>query len=264
VISESIPVQEIGDIPPLIDLHCHLLPGVDDGARTAEQSAQVVRNFWNEGVREVCLTPHLLLSETAGATRAARVALCDRAHQALLAATGPSPLRIWRGCELMIDEPPSDRHDLSAPLTLGASRALLIEFSHSITHASVSGTVRALRDRGLVPLIAHPERYECCSPHAVDEWRHEGAWIQCDATSAAFGTHWRGPRARELLSFGLVDMLAGDNHGDDRSLTAAYRHLVAAGNAAAAERLCSAAARALLEGGERLPPLSVALVATSV
>ena len=63
--------------PPLIDLHSHLLPGVDDGSATPELSAQVAAKFWNEGVRQLCLTPHILLSETAGASRAAVLARFD-------------------------------------------------------------------------------------------------------------------------------------------------------------------------------------------
>jgi protein-tyrosine phosphatase len=119
--------------PPLIDLHSHLLPGVDDGSATPELSAQVAVKFWNDGVRQLFLTPHVLLSETAGASRAAVIERFDAAHQALMAATGQSPLLLLRGAEVMIDEPPGARHDLGAPLTLGESNAVLIEFPSSIT-----------------------------------------------------------------------------------------------------------------------------------
>jgi len=252
-------VAEEGKTPPLIDLHCHLLPGVDDGSATAAQSAEVAERLWNHGVREVCLTPHVRLSETAGAPRAALLAGFASAYESLLAATAKSSMRFWSGAEIMINEPPSARHDLGAPLTLGESSAILIEFPASITSAAVVGTVRALRDRALVPLIAHPERYECCLPDTVNSWREAGAWIQADATTAVFGAHGRGERARGLLRLGLVDVLAGDNHGDDRSLGAAYRFLVAAGHADAADQLCSASARALLSGAPRPAPLSVEL-----
>lgn len=244
-------------VPPLIDLHSHLLPGVDDGCATSAQSAQVAERFYNEGVRALCLTPHVLLSQTAGAAPAALLVRFDAAHQALLAATGQSSLRFWRGAEIMIDEPPGARHDLSAPLTLGESNTVLIEFSTVITSAAVLGSVRALCDLGLVPLIAHPERYTCCSSDTVHSWRQAGAWIQGDATSAALGTHGHGDRVRALMRVGLVDVLAGDNHGDDRSLAAAYRHFLAAGHAAAATQLCSAAAQALLNGAARPTPMSV-------
>lgn len=248
-----------GETPPLVDLHSHLLPGVDDGSATPARSAEVAEKFWNDGVREICLTPHVPLSETAGAPRAALLARFAAAYEALLAATAKSSMRFWRGAEIMINEPPTARHDLGVPLTLGESSAILIEFPSSITSAAVVGTVRALRDRALVPLIAHAERYDCCLPDTVNSWREAGAWIQADATSAAFGAHGRGERARGLLRFGLVDVLAGDNHGDDRSLAAAYHHLVGAGHSAAAAQLCSANPRALLSGAPRLASLSVGL-----
>ena len=246
-----------GDTPPLIDLHCHLLPGVDDGSATPAQSAAVTARLWNEGVREICLTPHVTLSRTAGAPRVALLARFAAAHEAMRTATALLPMRFWRGAEIMIDEPPGARHDLAVPLTLGESSAVLIEFPISITSAAVVGTVRALCDRALVPLIAHPERYDCYSPDAVDSWRRAGAWIQATATRAVVGTHPRGERVRALLHFGLVDLLAGDNHGDDRSLVPAYRLLVAAGHAAAAAQLCSSAALALLRGAPRPTPMSI-------
>ncbi len=245
------------DTPPLVDLHSHLLPGVDDGSASPAQSAMVAERFWNEGVREICLTPHVFLSQTSGAPRAALLSRFAAAYEALLGATAQSSLRFLSGAEIMIDEPLGARHDLCMPLTLGDSSAVLIEFPSFITGAAVVGTVRRLCERGLVPLIAHPERYECCSPDAVNGWREAGAWIQADATTAAFGAHGRGDRARALLRSGLVDVLAGDNHGDDRSLGAAYRHLVAAGHAPAAAQLCSAAAQALLSDSARPTPLSV-------
>jgi protein-tyrosine phosphatase len=250
-------LEDTGITPPLIDLHSHLLPGVDDGSDSAAQSVAVAERFWNEGVREVCLTPHVLLSQTAGASRAAMLARFAAAYQALVSANVQSPLRLWRGAEIMIDEPPGARHDLCAPLTLGESNAVLIEFSPMITSAAVLGSVRALCDRGLVPLIAHPERYKCCSPETVHSWRQAGAWTQGDATTAATGAHGRGGRLRALMRVGLIDLLAGDNHGDERSLAATYRHLVAAGQPAAAVQLCSAAAQALLNAAARPTPVSV-------
>jgi protein-tyrosine phosphatase len=244
-------VANDSEIPPLVDLHSHLLPGVDDGSATPAQSAEVAERFWNDGVREICLTSHVLLSETAGSSRAALLARFAAAYEALLSATTKSSMRFWRGAEVMINEPPTTAHDLGMPLRLGDSSAMLIEFPTSITSAAVVGTVSLLRDRAIVPLIAHPERYECCSPDTVNSWREAGAWIQTDATNTAFSANGRGDRARVLLSFGLVDVFAGDNHGDHRSLAAAYRHLVSMGHAVAAAKLCSSNPLAILHDTQR-------------
>jgi len=243
--------EPVADAPHLIDLHSHLLPGVDDGSASPEQSAEVAARFWSEDVREICLTPHVLLSETTGDARAALVSRFASAYEALRAATATSGMRFMSGAEVMIDEPPRPKHDLGVPFTLGDSSAVLIEFPLTITSAAVMGTVRALCNRALIPLIAHPERYECCSPDAVYGWREAGAWIQGDATTAVSSTSQRGQRVRELMRYGLVDVLAGDNHGDHRSLGAAYARLVEAGRGAAAALVCATIPSALLSGAER-------------
>lgn len=246
-------------IPPLIDVHSHLIPGVDDGAATRERAAAIVAELWGGGVREICLTPHLALSRTSGDARAAALTRLTSAFDTLVAATADSQMRFWRGAEVMINEPVVPQHELSSPITLGGSRALLVEFPLSMTDAAIRGTVRALVARGLVPLIAHAERYACCTPFIVASWRREGAWVQVDATTALFETSSRGDRARALLSFGVADLLAADNHGDDRSLARAYEALVLAGYEAEAGQLCSTAPRALLSDGVRIQPPSIDL-----
>jgi protein-tyrosine phosphatase len=258
-LKQAVPEQT----PELVDLHSHLLPGVDDGSRTPEQSARVIQSLVASGVREICLTPHVSLSQTAGQRRSEILARFAVAFEKLVAVVPPGSVRLRSGAEVMVDEPPSPRHDLSPPMTLGDSDAVLIEFPVSITAAAILGAVRAMRDRGLVPLIAHPERYTCCTSEVVSQWRLEGAWVQIDATTAAFGERGRGDRARSLLHDGVADLLAGDNHGDARSLGAAYRALCDSGHGLAAEQMCSVAPRALLANGVRPSPLNLTLGSAS-
>jgi protein-tyrosine phosphatase len=73
---------------------------------------------------------------------------------------------------------------------------------------------------GAVPVLAHPERYWGCTVNAVREWRHCGAVIQMDAVML-FGKSPLSQLARELVTEGLVDCMASDNHADARSLAAA-------------------------------------------
>jgi tyrosine-protein phosphatase YwqE len=81
-------------------------------------------------------------------------------------------------------------------------------------------------DVGMIPLLAHPERYSCCSPDAVRQWRAVGARMQVDSTTL-LTTQARGQRARQLVAEGLADILAGDNHGDERTVAAGARFLQA-------------------------------------
>ena len=92
---------------------------------------------------------------------------------------------------------------------------MLVEFPRLVALDAVGSALRNVVEQGLVPLLAHPERYSCCSPEAVARWRELGALMQVDATTLLQPSR-RGDRARQLLAYGLADILAGDNHGDDR------------------------------------------------
>ena len=77
--------------------------------------------------------------------------------------------------------------------------------------------LQAISARGLVPIVAHPERYHLCTLKSVDLWRAVGAAVQVDATTVTRPTS-RGELARRLLRAGLADVLAADNHGDRRTM----------------------------------------------
>ena len=197
----------------MIDVHTHLLPGVDDGSPAAEHSAVVLGRMARQGVTHVVCTPHL------DASRAA-TAPCDdhlRLLDALRVLTGPCPV-LLPGWEIMLDVAGVD---LSAPmLSLGGSQARLVEFPRRRLPADATEQLLRLRMSGVTPVVAHPERYLGCTIETLHAWRELGAVIQCDA----FALLGAGPTtsfARSMLEQGLVDILASDNHGDRRSLSGA-------------------------------------------
>jgi protein-tyrosine phosphatase len=115
-----------------------------------------------------------------------------------------------------------------------------------------------LRDAGLVPVVAHPERYWGCSVAHVREWRAAGAVMQGDATIILGGGD-RGRLARALLAAGLLDVLASDNHGDVRSLRPARDWLLELGAAEQAAQLTERNAARLLAGTPLEPVAAVAV-----
>lgn len=197
----------------MIDVHTHLLPGVDDGARTIEQSLDVLRRFAAGGVRCVVCTPHLVASE-------ASVVPLERYRErhTQLQALAPAGLVIQRGWEIMLDRPGMDLTD--PVLALGASRAILVEFPRGTLPSGTTDELARLRRSGVLPVVAHPERYGGASVALVREWRAAGAVMQTD-TAYLLGGGERAALAKQLLAEGLVDVLASDNHGDTRSLAAA-------------------------------------------
>ncbi len=111
---------------------------------------------------------------------------------------------------------------------------------------------------GLVPVLAHPERYAACHPDAIRRWKAEGALMQVDATTLLSG-RGRGHRARLLVSLGLADILAADNHGDDRQLRTAADYLRERGGELQAELLTAGNPAAILADGELepVPPIEL-------
>jgi protein-tyrosine phosphatase len=214
----------------MIDLHSHLLPGVDDGSKSVEQSVRVLGAMAREGVTDVCLTPHLL----AGRADSGAPPAHDRAYLALLE-QAPAP-RLHRGAEVMLDRPIARSVAAERSVTLGGSRYMLVEFPRLVPYDTVSNALAQLVELGVSPILAHPERYSCCSPDAVRHWRAIGAGMQVDATTLLM-SQARGQRARQLVSEGLADILAGDNHGDERTVATGARFLKAQDGAEQVELL---------------------------
>jgi protein-tyrosine phosphatase len=205
----------------VIDLHSHLLPAVDDGSRSVSQSVKVLEQLAAQGITAVCLTPHLRAGDLASGPPPAH----ETAFAALRAAA-PAVPRLLRGAEVMLDRPvPLDPGEVRR-CTLGGTSYLLVEFHRMVAFETVCNALTRVVQAGLRPVLAHPERYRSCSPEAVAHWRELGAVMQVDATTL-LSTHARGERARALAARGLADILAADNHGDDRSLAAGRQFLEA-------------------------------------
>lgn len=236
----------------MIDLHCHLLPGVDDGSRTVEQSVRVLTVMQESGVTAVCLTPH----HTIGRLSQGLPSSHDDAFAALSAAA-PDGVLLHRGVELMLDRAISPGIERHPEVRLAGTRYVLVEFSRLTAVTSIANALHQLSKLGLVPLLAHPERYAACTPDAVRHWKSLGAVMQVDATTI-LTARGRGRRARDLLTAGLADIIAADNHGDDRLLGTAYRYLCEAGGSSQADLLARQNPAAILEDAELSPvaPLS--------
>jgi protein-tyrosine phosphatase len=236
----------------MIDLHCHLLPGVDDGSRTVEQSVQVLTAMQESGVTAVCLTPHHTIGQLSQGLPASH----DAAFAAL-SALAPDGVRLHRGVELMLDRAVTAEVEHHPEVRLAGTRYILVEFGRLTAVNSIANALHQLVQLGLVPLLAHPERYAACTPDAVRHWKSLGAVMQVDATTI-LTTRGRGRRARDLLAAGLVDIIAADNHGDDRMIGTAYRFLCESGGSSQADFLARRNPAAILadEALETVPPLA--------
>ena len=236
----------------MLDLHCHLLPGVDDGSRTVEQSVGVLERLRRQGYAGLCLTPHLLASRTGAGVPQRHAAAFEK-----LTASAPLGIRLYRGAEVMLDRPLEARVAEERLITLNRTRYLLVEFPRLVLATTVEQALRRVVELGLVPLVAHPERYVCCRVATAAHWKSLGALLQVDGPTL-ISTRTRGERARQLLAAGLADILAADNHGDDRSLHPVRTALLRKDGATQARLLLEENPARILDDGPvtEVPPLA--------
>jgi protein-tyrosine phosphatase len=229
----------------MIDVHSHLLPGVDDGSPSIAVSVPVLERFAADGVECVVLTPHLVASRAADAPYDRHVAILET-----LRAAAPSSPELRLGWEIMLDVPNADLR--AAHLGLGGSTAVLVEFPRTSVPASAAKELFRLRAAGSVPVLAHPERYWGCTVEKVAAWRAAGAVIQMD-TAGLIGKGSIAAISRALLEAGLVDLFASDNHGDARALATARDWLLEVATPEHAHLLTRTNARRLLDGEPMVP-----------
>lgn len=212
-----------------VDLHSHVMPGVDDGAGDVEQGLAGLRALAAEGVGVVVATPHL--DAALGADPAAigdRLAEFDAAFGLLEAALAGSDLelRLERGAEVKLSVPDPD---LSDPrVRLAGTDRVLVEFPGFSVPPFAERQLEDVRAAGRVPVLAHPERYlgirEALEGGRVERWKEGGVVFQLNAGSVVgkYGTEARRV-ARRMLERGWVDCFSSDFHCRGEPLVRAGR-----------------------------------------
>jgi protein-tyrosine phosphatase len=236
----------------VIDLHSHVLPGLDDGAQTIEDSCELARAARADGIATIAATPHVRADyPTTADQMEAGVETVRRA----LAGAG-IPVEIVPGGEIALDALPGlSREDL-ARFTLGASgRYLLVEFPYGGWPLDLEHRVFELLASGLTPILAHPERTRDVQndPKRLARAVAGGALVQVTA-AAIDGRLGRNPKgaATRLIELGLVHVLASDAHTPDIRAIGLSKALEEVGDEALGRWLVEDAPAAIL-AAEDLP-----------
>ncbi len=222
----------------MLDFHSHLIPGVDDGSTSLEESRTAIASLTMQGVTTIITTPHLRASLLSRVDEtAAYFELVDSAWDELkaMAAVEFPALRLERGFELMLDMP---HVDLSNPLLrLAGTRFVLVEFPFSALPPNSSQVLFDIKMAGYQPIVAHPERYIDMDREltVANEWRRVGAALQVNSGSL-IGAY--NPKAQSLgwkiLRSGMADYLSSDYHA--RGMAHIVNARTAMENAAAVEQ----------------------------
>jgi protein-tyrosine phosphatase len=236
----------------MIDLHCHLLPGVDDGAQSLAEAIAMCRMAAADGCEAMVATPHQRRGEWWNADTGHLAGLAGQLQEAV----GPG-FRVFLGGEIHVDaellEEVEKLPDGGGVLPLAGSRYLLIEFGPSGTPAESVHLIHELAVAGWRPVIAHPEFIPWLAPDLdlLALLVSRGALTQVTAMSLT-GDFGRRPQsdAVALLEAGLVHFVASDSHGVRRrppGLARAYRTIADRWGEEAARRLTTDNPRAVVE-----------------
>lgn len=254
--------------PMLVDIHNHLVPGVDDGARDLDEALAALAAMREQGVRRVVTTPHLDADLVRrGEAFERRLATMDAAWDALRAAAAERfpDIELARGHEIMLDVPEVRLDDRR--LRLAGGPAVLVEFPRLFLPMGSTDLLYRIRTEGRIPIVAHPERYvdfDTGNVAILGEWRRVGAYMAVNAGSVLGGFGGAAARTvREMLRHGWVDLIGSDYHGRAGRrplvLRQAYEELAGCGGEAQAELLFTVNPGRVMDGSEPLevPPLVV-------
>jgi protein-tyrosine phosphatase len=243
----------------LIDLHCHILPALDDGARDLDDSVAMARAAAADGIEAVCATPHIRhdhdvrIHEVAGRVEVLNARLRDEGV----------PVAVLQGGEVAETALEELSEEELSRVALGGGRWVLLEPAPGPLGDSLARRLEHLAERGHRALIAHPERH--LSADMFDRLAGligDGALVQ--ATADFFLREETGAGMRSLAEAGLVHVLGSDSHtslaGRQVRLAAAFDALRASARVAPyVEWMAEAAPGAIVAGAELDVPFAPAL-----
>lgn len=199
----------------MIDLHCHILPGVDDGARSLNHAVEMGRRAWDDGIEKIVATPHLF-RERLGQSD---FAIIQKKREELNGAFREKeiPVQLFPGAEVhishnLMEEICANRNEL----VINEGSYMFVEFPRDHVFPSVKELFFDVMKEGISPIIAHPERNPAFMKNAslLYELVKMGVFIQSNAGSF-LGKYGKGTEARafSLLECRLIHFIASDGHG---------------------------------------------------
>ena len=216
----------------MIDIHCHVLPEVDDGPKSWEVALEMCRTAAADGITHIVATPHA--NSRYVYDRRYLLTVLDELRRR----TGPS-VEFSLGCDFHLSYENLERV-LERPhqFTIGETNYLLIELSNYSIPPQLADCFRRLGDRSLTPILTHPERNPILqqTPQRILEFADQGCLIQVTASSL---TGFWGERpeiiSRWLLERSAVHILASDAHDDKNRVPILSEARAAAEKVAGAE-----------------------------
>lgn len=211
--SKSFLVDELNGF---VDIHNHILPGIDDGAKTLEASIDLIKGFSELGINELIATPHIMhnyYDNTPTTIKGALKILKEGLSQSEM-----NSVIVSAGAEHMIDGNFEAILENKAVMPLGGEH-LLVEMSYLQPPINFEEAIKAVKHKWLFPVLAHPERYGFLHhrPRKYAEFKDENIMFQLNLLS--LGDYYGKDVAKmaiKLLEEGMIDFVGSDVHNVDQ------------------------------------------------
>ncbi len=194
------------------DIHCHILPGVDDGAKSLEMSMSMLEQEYRDGVRGIILTPHYreTMFEAPGSV------IREQYERLKKEAAKVYPdLDLYLGCEFHSNMDLAELVEREERFRMAESDFLLLEFSGRHSSSDIRERTYETLNCGLTPIIAHVERYEPVLGNLdfAEELIHMGARLQVNADSV-IGLDGRQVKkfCKKLMKYDMISFIGSDAH----------------------------------------------------
>ena len=197
-----------------IDMHCHILPAVDDGSASLAQSVSMVKIAYEDGIRKIIATPHYHIGRC--------IAEYDESEEAFrqlkeeIEKLGID-MELYIGSEIYFYSEAMEKLEEGMIHTMNNGSCILLEYDPGSEYTRIVQGVNAAVIAGYVPIVAHVERYMCMvdRPERCEELVHQGAYLQVNASSVV------GKSGKEIQKFifklmkkKLISFVATDAHSD--------------------------------------------------
>lgn len=195
----------------MIDIHSHILPGVDDGARNMQETIEMLRAAYEEGIRIMIATPHYDNRHKQSFSKLEeKLELVRQAAWEM-----DSDFNIYMGNEIYYEEGIQEVLREKKAFTLAGGRYVLIEFSTSESYKVMYQGMKEFILEGFIPIIAHIERYDCLwkRTERIKDLVDLGCYMQINAASLIGGFFdLQAVYCRKLAENGLIHFIASDCH----------------------------------------------------
>ncbi|MBQ6979215.1 MAG: capsular biosynthesis protein [Clostridia bacterium] len=193
----------------MIDIHSHIIPNIDDGSRSIEDSLAMLKTSAISGVSDIICTPHYRegYKKTPAEIESAFKLLKDSAKSQGI------PVNLYLGEEIFVTKNIKTELKEKQVLTLNGTKFVLLEFDYNI-NSEISEIVYELSRIGYIPIVAHVNRYNYLSIDDVIDIKRSHGLLQVNADDVLRNLGRFGKNAKKLFNKGLVDFVASDIHAN--------------------------------------------------